>query len=446
MTESSCRRGAAAQSRLLAAVLAGLLGPAHRVSAQAPVAVATAIRFGTLVDGKGLILHDAVVVVQGDRIASVGTGAAAVPPAAQVIDLRRYTGIPGLIDAHTHMTYYWDGAAGTNPWRQQGTRNSGVTVFLAQVNARKTLETGVTTVRDLGSRDFADVAMRDLINRGAMLGPRMFVVGHGLQRVHPSSSAASVAPVPSGAARGRIAEVADIPAAVKAQVDGGADWIKVYGSTGSAADVSGNETFSFEEMKAVVDAARALGKRVAIHSYGPDGGRDAMRAGAWSVEHAVDLDDSTLAEMAQRKTFYVPTIDHNRYYAEYRDQFGYSVEQAAGLDAYRARNIETARRAFRAGVPIAMGSDAVFTMFGQNTRELGWFVKIGMTPAQALATATSNAAQLLGEEQELGAVAAGYYADLVALAGDPLVDISIVTDSVRWVMKGGAVVVDRRAR
>jgi imidazolonepropionase-like amidohydrolase len=358
-----------------------------------------------------------------------------------VIDLRRYTGIPGMIDVHTHMTYYWDGAPGTTPWQQQGARNTAVTVYLAQENARRTLETGVTAVRDLGSRDFGDVAMRDLIARGAMVGPRMFVAGHGLQRLRPSTAV----PVPvSVPARARIADVADIPAAVKAQVDGGADWIKVYGSTGSAADVTGNETFSLAEMTAAVDAARALGRRTAIHSYGPDGGRDAVRAGAASVEHAVDLDDATLAEMARRGTVYVPTIDHNRYYAEYRAQFGYTTAQAAALDAYRARNLETARRAVRAGVTFAMGSDAVFTMFGQNTRELGWFVQAGMTPAQALATATTNAAALLGREKELGAVAPGFYADLVAVEGDPLADIAAVTDRVRWVMKGGAVVADRR--
>jgi imidazolonepropionase-like amidohydrolase len=169
-----------------------------------------------------------------------------------------------------------------------------------------------------------------------------------------------------------------------------------------------------------------------------------MRAGAESVEHAVDLDDSTLTEMATRGTYYVPTIDHNRYYAEYHEQFGYTPEQVAGLDAYRARNIETARRAWKAHVRFAMGSDAVFTMFGQNTRELRWFVQIGMTPAEALATATTNAAALLGMGKSIGAVAPGYYADIVAVSGDPLRDIRVVTDSVRWVMKGGQVVVDAR--
>jgi len=415
--------------------------PSRVTPASATTARVVALRFGTLVHGAGQVTRDAVVVVQGNRITAVGAGARAIPRGAVVHDLRRYTAIPGLIDAHTHMTYYWDREAGTNPWQQQGSRNSGVTVYLAQENARRTLETGVTTVRDLGSRDFTDVAMRQLIDRGAFPGPRMVVSGHGLGKLRPT--AASPNPV-SNVARARVTGAADIPAAVKAQVDGGADVIKMYGSTGSASDVTGDQTFTAAEMRTAVEAAHALGRRIAIHSYGPAGGRDATAAGAESVEHPVDLDDATLADMARRGTIYVPTIDHNRYYAEYRAEFGYTAAQAAALDEYRARNLATARRAFQAGVRFAMGSDAVFTMFGQNTRELGWYVEIGMTPAQALATATTNGAILLGREKELGAIAPGYLADIVAVEGDPLADIRVVIDRVRWVMKDGAVVVDRR--
>jgi len=399
----------------------------------------TAVRFGSLVDGTGRVTRDAVVVIDADTVVRVGSGASAVPRGARVIDLRRYTGIPGLIDAHTHISYYWDQAPGSDPWSQNGRRRSAVTVFLAQENARKTLETGVTTIRDLGASEYADLAIKDLIARGAMVGPRVFGAGYGLRRA-PATTPPNA---PPGPPRGRIASVEDVAVAVKAQVDAGADVIKVYGSTGSAADVTGRQTLSYDEMKAIVDASHAAGKRVAIHSYGPDGARDAVRAGAESVEHPIDLDDSTLARMAAQGTYYVPTIDHNRYYAEYRDQFKYSAAQATALDSFRLRNLETARRAFRAGVKFAMGSDAVFTMFGQNTRELEWFVKAGMTPAQALATATTNGAALLGMDRKLGAVAPGYLADLVAVEGDPLADIRVVIDRVRWVMKGGKVVVDR---
>ena len=423
-------------TRLRAAAIAAALllaCPASGMSAQT-----TAVRFGKLVDGSGRVVTDAVVVVERDRIVRVGSGTAALPAGAPVIDLTRYTGIPGLIDSHTHMTSSWDERPGTQSWAQQGSRSLAMTVFLAQENARRTLEAGVTTVRDLGSSEYADIAMRDLINRGAMPGPRMFVAGYGLHVTRTPARPGVVTPT-GGTADG----VPEVMRVVRQQIAAGADYVKIYGSTGSGQDVTGYETYTYEEMRAAVEAAHALGKRVAIHSYGPEGGRDAVRAGAESLEHAVDLDDATLAEMVRRGTFYVPTIDHNRYYAEYRTQFGYSAQDSARLDAYRQRNLETARRAFRAGVRFAMGSDAVFTMFGQNTRELHWFVAIGMTPAQALATATTNGAALLGMPQSLGRVAPGYYADLVAVEGDPLADIDVVIRNVRWVMKGGTVVVDR---
>src|ERR1039457_7646947 len=225
------------------------------VAAACPLAAQTrALRFGSLVDGKGGVLSDAVVVVEKDRIVSVGSGTAAIPAGAQVVDLRRYTAIPGLIDVHTHMTYYWDEAPGTRPLGQ-APRLPAVTVFLAQENARRTLEAGVTTVRDLGSSDYNDIAMRDLINRGAMVGPRMFVAGYGLSKLRASARAGAPPPI-AAPLRGRVSgDTLEIQQAVKAQVDAGVDWIKMYGSTGSYQDVTGRETFSFAEMKVAVDAA-----------------------------------------------------------------------------------------------------------------------------------------------------------------------------------------------
>ena len=412
--------------------------PCHASPPGSPLGPTKMIRLGKLVDGTGKVQSDALIVVEGDRIVRMGEGDVAVPENAERIDLSRYTGIPGLIDVHTHMTFYWDQAAGTRPWQQWSERMQAMTVFLAQENARKTLETGVTTVRDLGSWDYSDIAMRDLIQRGAMSGPRMFVSGWGLH-----ATLEKVKPGDTSLDPGRADGVPEVLRVVRQQVAAGADVIKMYGSTGSGHDLTGNQTFTFEEMKAAVDAAHQAGKRIAIHSYGSAGARDAVRAGADSVEHATDLDDETLSEMARRKTFYVPTIDHNRYYAEYREQYGYSQDDADHLTAYIQRNLETARRAHNAGVRFAMGSDAVFTMFGQNTRELGWFVKAGMTPAEALAAATTNGAALLGKEKELGAIAPGYYADIVAVEGNPLEDIQTVIQGVRWVMKGGVVVVDK---
>ncbi len=387
-----------------------------------------AVRFGKLWDAKGKLWANAIVIVEGDRIRAVTTDAATIPARAEIIDLSKYTGLPGLIDVHTHMTMYTDETPG-EPMLKQLTARKG---------AMRTLEAGVTTVRDLGADQYMDIAMRDLINRGEMIGPRMFVCGYGLY-ITNTPYKPGLNPPAGGIADG----VPEVLKAVRQQIAAGADLIKMYASTGTDDDVTGFQTYNYEEIKAAVDAAHKFGKKIAIHSYGPDGARDAVRAGTDSLEHATDMDDATIQEMAKRGTFYVPTIDHNRYYLDNWQRIGYANGFQEKTKAFIERNLETARKAFKAGVKFAMGSDAIYTMFGQNTRELGWFVKAGMTPEQALRTATTNAAELLGKEKELGAVAPGYFADLVAVEGDPLADIDVAIYNVKWVMKGGAVVVDK---
>jgi imidazolonepropionase-like amidohydrolase len=322
------------------------------------------------------------------------------------------------------MTYFWDPASGGRPLGQPR-RPAGVTTVLAADNARRTLEAGVTTVRDLGASNEIDYAMRDLINMGRMVGPRMFVAGQGLS-----------------AGRGGGPNPDLFRQQAEARIAAGSDWVKIFGSRGSFQSVETTQTVTFDEMKAAVDAAHARNHRVAIHSYGPSGVKDAVRAGADSVEHGIDLDDDTLSDMVKRGTVWVPTIDHNRYYVDAKDEYGFAPESIPALQAYIEKNLESARRAVKAGVKIAMGSDAVFSMFGQNTRELGWLVKAGMTPAQALAAATTIPAALLDREHELGAIAAGYLADIVAVDGDPLTDVNVLIQKVQWVMKGGAIVVD----
>ncbi len=396
-----------------------------------------AVRFGKLWDAKGKLWTNAIVIVEGDRIRNVTTDASAIPAGAEKIDLSKYTGLPGLIDVHTHMTIYTDETPG-QPMLKQLTNPPAVEVFLARKGALRTLEAGVTTVRDLGADQYMDIAMRDLINRGEMIGPRMFVAGYGLN-ITSTPYKPGINPPAGGIADG----VPEVLKAVRQQIAAGADLIKMYASTGTDDDVTGFQTYNYEEIKAAVDAAHKFGKKIAIHSYGPDGARDAVRAGTDSLEHATDMDDATILEMVKRGTFYVPTIDHNRYYVENGDKIGYAPGYKEKLQAFIPRNLETARKAFKAGVKFAMGSDAIYTMFGQNTRELGWFVKAGMSPEQALRTATTNAAELLGKEKELGAVAPGYFADLVAVEGDPLADIDVAIYKVKWVMKGGAVVADK---
>ena len=386
-----------------------------------------AVRFGHLWDGSRVVA-DAVVVIDNGTITTVGSGNAAVPRGAEVIDLRRYTGIPGLIDLHTHMTYYWDRTPGTQP-RRGPRRLPAVTVYLAQDNAKRTLDAGVTTVRDLGASNDMDLAMRDLINLHAMSGPRMFVSGTGF-------SSRPNAPVDLDALKKNVDD----------HVKAGVDCIKVYGSVGGFDNVNTTQTLNFEQMKTIVDAAHAQKKKVAIHSYGASGVKDAVRAGADSIEHGIDLDDDTLAEMARRGIVWVPTIDHNQYYIDAKDEYGFRPEAIGPLQDYIEKNFESAKRAVKAGVRLGMGSDAVYTMFGRNTRELEWFVKAGLTPEQALATATTTAAELVDMQNKLGRVAPGYLADLVAVEGDPLKDINAAVSGVRWVMKDGAVVVDKRAK
>ena len=188
-----------------------------------------ALRFGKLVDGRGKVWTDAIVIVRGDRIAEISTDASKIPAGAEVIDLRRYTAIPGMIDVHTHITYYWDQSSNVHPFDQQsGSRLPAVAVFLAQENARRTLEAGVTTVRDLGANDWDDIAMRDLINRGSMVGPRMFVAGYGLY-VADSPPRPGYSTPPGG----RADNLADVMRVIREEVAAGVDVIKMYGSTGS---------------------------------------------------------------------------------------------------------------------------------------------------------------------------------------------------------------------
>jgi imidazolonepropionase-like amidohydrolase len=403
-------------SERLALCLAAAL--AVTVTAQ-PSSVA--IRFGKLWDGSRTIA-DAVVVVTGERITAVGTGNGAVPPGATVTDLRKYVALPGLIDLHTHITYYWDRRPGTRPRGQR--RLPAVTVYLAADNARRTLQTGVTTVRDLNAGNDMDLAMRELTASGAMAGPRIFTSGPGLS-----------------ARQGQPPDPEAMKRVVEDRVKAGVDWVKVFGSRGGFENVDGTQTVTFDEMKAIVETAHALGKKVAIHSYGPSGVRDAVRAGADSIEHGADLDDETIAEMVTRGTVWVPTVDHNRYYIDAAADYGFAPGSEAALKGYIDRNLESVRRAVKAGVKLGMGSDAVYSMFGQNTRELEWFVKAGLTPTEVLATATTTAAALLGMGDQLGRIAPGFLADIAAFEGDPTTGPSALFAGAKWVMKGGRVLV-----
>src|ERR1700676_4615538 len=303
-------------NRMILGVIAVVTLAANTFSQEKPAAnPVKLVRFGKLWDGKGKLWTDAAVVINGNKILSVASGSSAVPAGAEVLDLSKYTGLPGLIDAHTHMTFYTDETPGVPMLKQMANLVPATEVFLARKGALRTLEAGVPPVRALGSDQYMDIAMRDLINRGEMIGPRMFVVGYGLY-ITNTPYKPGLNPPAGGIADG----VPEVLRVVRQQIAAGADLIKMYGSTGTDDDVTGFETYTYEEMRAAVDTAHQFGKKIAIHSYGPDGARDAVRAGADSVEHATDMDDATIQDMVKRGTFYVPTIDHNRYYLDNGDK------------------------------------------------------------------------------------------------------------------------------
>lgn len=400
------------------------------------------LRFGKLIDGTGKVVTNALVVVKGDRIESVGSGGSQVPAEAQVIDMSAYTGLPGIIDAHTHITYWRDTNSHANPNEEIGKMLPQELVFLAQENARKCIEIGVTTARDLAARNYSDIAMRKLINRGVMVGPRLFVAGPAMFGGGAVPRYGEVYPwvIPS---QGEASGVPEVIRLVRQEIEAGADLIKMFAGTGGFNDVETYQIFTLEEMQAAVQAAHTMGKRIAIHSYGPEGARDAVKAGTDTVEHAINVDDATFSEMVRKKIVYVPTVYHNMWYVENYKEFGWPESDNPKILAYEHASEETTRRAIKAGVRIAMGSDAVYELFGHNTEELTYLVKSGMTPEQAIAAATVNGAAALGMEKDLGQVTPGHYADIIAVQGDPLTDIGVLVHNVRWVMKGGDILVDK---
>ncbi|MBI5362056.1 MAG: amidohydrolase family protein [Planctomycetes bacterium] len=383
-------------------------------------------------------LDDRAVLVRGEKIEGVAPLASLrVPSDALRVDATGAWLVPGLIDLHTHLLLHpYDERA----WNDQVLKESlELRTIRAVVQARATLEAGFTTVRELGTEGagFADVALRDAIAEGLVPGPRIFAATRAIVATH-CYAPAGFDPrwdVPCGAEEAT--GVAEVRRAVRAQVAAGADWIKVYADYRRAPGEPATPSFSKEELEALVDEARSAKKPVAAHASTDEGVRRAVLAGVNTIEHGYAASRATLELMQERGVVLCPTLAANEASARYA---GWK-DGAPPASVLRAR--ELVRTAHEAGVTIACGSDAGVFAHGTNARELELLAAAGLAPTEALRAATMTAARVLGHEGELGRIDAGFVADLVALAADPLADPAALR-SIRFVVQRGRVVVDRR--
>lgn len=382
----------------------------------------TVVRAARLLDvASGTVARDAAVLIEGGTIVAVGEEAARAA-GVDAIELGDVTLLPGLIDAHTHITYHFD-AHGR--FGDAVSETPEQTWHDAVDNARLTLAAGFTTIRNLGAADRVDIRLRDAIANGAVSGPRMIVSGEPL--------------LPEDFIRIRAADARHeaIRRFVRARVAEHVDVIKVF--TGVYSDDTGRPLLDEADIHAAVDEAARAGLKVAVHAHEAVAIKAAVRAGCASIEHGSFLDAAALRLLVERHTTLVPTLYLPTYYLANRGRFAFDAETWDFFGDLRAANLANARRAWRAGVRIVAGSDAVAGLHGANARELEWMVKAGMTPAAALRAATVDAADLLGLAGKVGMIAPGQAADLVAVPGDPLQDITVL-QRVAFVMKGGEVI------
>jgi imidazolonepropionase-like amidohydrolase len=379
------------------------------------------------------------VLVENGRISGLGglggfgrAGSVKAPAGARVIDLRGTTLLPGLIDVHTHLTFLWADTTRAPNYLNDFLGSPIVVAFEAARNAEKTLRAGITTVREMGDADGIDLALAQATARGLVNGPRLIVSG---PIYPPSGGRPDIRWPPDGTA----ANAEEISKKAREYLGSGCDWIKVYATGGTYDDTSGTPFYTSDEIRAAVEAAHPRGRWVAAHAMGLEGAKRAVAAGVRTLEHGSRLDAATARAMARGRVYLVPTLYHLAWYSDHGAALGYSPGYAERLAALQKEQFASLRLARAAGVAIGCGSDAVYSMHGENARELVWLTRAGMTPVEALRSATSVNAALLGLEREIGRIAPGFAADLVAVPGRPDRDIEAVL-SPRFVMKDGRVV------